>query len=185
MTFRVVVFDRLRDGLQDHGFSRLGGRHDQPALSLAYGGHQVDDPRRQVFRAAVAHFQLQTLLGEQRRQVFEDDLVLGSLRRLKVDLVDLEQREIALADLGRPDLAGNVVAGAQVEAPDLAGGHIDVVRPRQVGTAGGAQKPESVLQDLKDAIPVDVLALLCVGLENLEDDILFSGAGQAVQAQGF
>src|SRR5690606_11143096 len=91
----------------------------------------------------------------------------------------------ALAVLRRPDLPGNVVTRAQVEAPDLAGRNVDVVGPCQVGAVRGAQEAEPVLQDLENAVAVDVLALLGLGLEDFEDDVLFAGAGQSFKAQGF
>ena len=65
---------------------------------------------------------LMPLLRVERRQVVEEDLVAGDLGVLEVDRLDLDEREVALALLGRPDLAGDGVAGAQVEAPDLATG---------------------------------------------------------------
>jgi hypothetical protein len=62
-----------------------------------------------------------SVLGRvQRRQVLEQDLVLRRFGRFAVDAVDLDQREVALAVLGRPDFAFDRVAGVQVEAPDLA-----------------------------------------------------------------
>ena len=170
----MVVLDGLGDGLQDHGFTGLGRGHDKTALAFADRRHQVDDPRRQVFGAAVADFQLQTLLRKQRRQVLKDDLVPCLFRGFEVDLVDLEQREVALAFLRRPDLAGYIVAGAQVEAPDLAGGDVDIVRSGQVGAARGTQKSESVLQDLQYTAAVDVFALSGMGLEDFENNVLFS-----------
>jgi len=80
----------------------------------------------------------------QRREVLEQDLVLGRLGRLGVDLVDLDQREVALAVLRRADLALDRVAGVQVEAPDLRGGNVDVVGAREVGGLGRAQEAEAV-----------------------------------------
>jgi hypothetical protein len=77
-------------------------------------------------------FHLDALVRIERRQVVEVDAVAHLLRIVEVDGVDLEERKIALAFLGRADLALDGVASAQAEATDLAGAHIDVVRPRQV-----------------------------------------------------
>ena len=181
----MVVLDGLRDGLQDHGFAGLGRRYDETALAFTDGRHQVDDPGGQVLGAAVTHLQLQALLREQRCQVLEDDLVARLFRRFKVDLVDFEQREVALAFLGGPDLAGDIVAGAQVKASYLAGRDVDIIGAGQVGTVCGTQKPESVLENLQYAAAVDVFALPGVGLEDFKDDVLFSRAGQAVEAERF
>src|SRR3972149_6143800 len=75
----------------------------------------------------------------QRGEVLEQDLVLARLGRLAVDLVDLDQREVALAVLGGADLALDGVAGVQVEAADLRGADVDVVGAREVGRVGGAR----------------------------------------------
>jgi hypothetical protein len=58
--------------------------------------------------------------------------VLGLFRLLKVDILDLEQREIALALLGRAHLTHDRVTGAEVETLDLTGGDVDIIRPVQV-----------------------------------------------------
>jgi hypothetical protein len=84
-----------------------------------------------------------SVLGRvQRRQVLEQDLVLGGLRRLAIDAVDLDQGEVALAFLGRADLAFDGVAGAQVEAADLARADVDVVGAGEVGLSGARRKPK-------------------------------------------
>jgi len=65
-------------------------------------------------------------VGVQRREVLEQDLVLGGLRRVGIDLVDLDEREVALAVLGRADLTLDRIARVQVEAPDLRGADVDM-----------------------------------------------------------
>ena len=59
--------------------------------------------------------------GIARPQVVERDAVLGLLRLVAVDDLDLQQREVAFSLLGRAHLPHDRVAGAQVEALDLAG----------------------------------------------------------------
>src|SRR2546422_8100668 len=49
-------------------------------------------------------------------------------------------REIALALLGRPDLAHDRVAGAEIEPLDLAGRDVDVVRAVEVVPVGADRK---------------------------------------------
>src|SRR6185312_610363 len=110
--------------------------------------------------------------------------VLGVLGRVEVDVVHLEQREIALAFLGRTDLAGHGIAGAQVEATYLAGGDVDVVRAGQVGALGGAQEAEAVLQDLEDPVPGDLLAVACVRLEDGEDHVRLARTCHALEPHG-
>ncbi len=89
---------------------------------------------------------------EQRRQVLEQHLALGRLRRFAVDGVDHRQREVALAVLGPADAAGDFVAGAQVEAADLAGRDVDVVGAGQVAGIVRAQEAEAVGQDFQHAV---------------------------------
>jgi hypothetical protein len=100
-------------------------------------------------------FELEPLRRIERRQVVEVDAMPDLLRLVEIDRVDLEQREIALAVLGRADLALDRVAGAQAEAADLARADIDVVGARQVVGLGRAQEAEAVLQDLEHAVAED------------------------------
>ena len=79
------------------------------------------------FLRRIGDLELEALVGIERRQVVEMDLVPDLLRILEIDGVDLEQGEIALALLGAADRAVDRVAGAQAEPPDLRGRDIDVV----------------------------------------------------------
>src|SRR5205807_882571 len=173
------------DILQQHRLAGLRRGDDQAALALANRRDQVDGARGQILGGAVAAFELQTLGRMERRQVLEQHLVARALGRIEVDLADLQQREIALAVLRRADQAGDGVAGAQVEAADLAGAHVNVVGTGEVGTVGGAQEAEAVLQDLEHTVAVDVLAIAGVRLQDREDDVLLARAGQTLQAHRF
>src|SRR5690606_39993268 len=155
--FGVVAHDGLGDVLHHDGLARLGGRHDQAPLALADGGDEVGDAAGEVLGAAVARLQHQPLVGEQGREVLEEDLVAGVFRLVEVDVIDLEQGEVALAFLGGADLAGDAVAGAQVEAPDLAGGDIDVDGAGQVGGVGGSQITNTIGEDSENTVTGDVL----------------------------
>ena len=44
MHLGVVRLDRVGDLLHDRGLAGLGRRHDEPALALAHGREQIDDP---------------------------------------------------------------------------------------------------------------------------------------------
>ena len=55
----------------------------------------------------------------QRREVLEVDLLGEPLGVLEVDRLDAQQREVPLRLLGRADLPGHDVPGAQAEAADL------------------------------------------------------------------
>ena len=117
--------------------------------------------------------------GNSAREVLEQHLVLRRFRRLAVDRVDLEQREVALAVLGRADLADEVVAGAQVEAADLRRRHVDVVGAGEVALLGRAQEAEAVLQDLEHAFAVDAFLRAAQHLQQVEDDVLLARARHA------
>ena len=172
----MIGGDRVGDALQQHRLAGARRRNDQAALALA-------DRRQQVHHAAgvvVARgFELEPLVGIERRQVVEEDLVAGFLGRLEVDRVDLDQREVALAFLGRADLAGDGVAGAQVEAADLRGRDVDVVGAGQVVVLGRAQEAEAVGQALEHAFGEDQAALFGLRLQDLEDQLLLAQSGGA------
>ena len=152
-------------------------------MSLADRRNHVDDSCRQVFRAAIALLKFQTIFREQWRQVLEQNLAARILRCVMIDFTDLEQREVAFPILRRPNQSGNGVARSQVEASNLARTDVDIVRSGQVGAIRGAQEPETILQDLQNAVSVDILALFGVRLQDREDDVLLAGAGQVFQAQ--
>ncbi|KAJ0343683.1 hypothetical protein COL154_014070, partial [Colletotrichum chrysophilum] len=175
----MVVHDRLRDVLQHHGLAGLGLADDEAALALADRRDQVEDAAGDVFGGTVAALQVERLAREQRRQVLEQQLVLGRFRRIAVDVVDLQQREIAFALLRMTHAAGEVVAGAQVEAADLGWRHVDVVGTGEVGLVGRAQEAEAVLQDFQHAFGPDAAAGLGVGAQDVEDHVLLAGARDA------
>ena len=156
-----------------------GGDDDQAALALADGRQQVHHAAGEV---VLGRFELQPLVGIERRQVVEEDLVARFLGRLEVDRVDLDQREIALAFLGRADLAGDGVAGAQVEAADLRGRDVDVVGAGQIVVLGRAQEAEAVGQAFEHAFGEDQAALFGLGLQDLEDQLLLAQSGGARHA---
>ena len=168
----------MGDVLQQHRLAGARLRDDQRALALAERRHDVDHARREVLDGRVLDLQLHPLRGIERREVVEVHLVALLLGVLEVDLVDLEQREVALALLGAADLALDGVAGAQREAPDLRGRHVDVVGARQVVGVGRAQEAEAVLQHLDHAGADDVGLLGGQLLEDGEHQLLLAhGAG--------
>ena len=144
------VRDRLRDALQQHRLAGARRRDDQAALALADRRHQVHDARRQVVGGRL---ELEALLRIERRQVLEEQLVARLVGRLEVDRLDLDQREVALAFLRRPDLPGHRVAGLQVELADLRRRDVDVVGARQVVVVGRAQEAEAVRAALRARLP--------------------------------
>src|SRR3989304_6110634 len=71
---------------------------------------------------------------------------------LGVDLLHLEEGEIPLVPLGRPDLPRHRVAGAESEPADLGGRDVDVVGPRQVIRIGGPQEGVPVGGNPEDSL---------------------------------
>jgi hypothetical protein len=71
----MVGRDRMRDVLQQHRLTGARRRHDQRALALAERRNQVDDARRPILDRRIVDFHLEPLIGIERRQVVEIDLV--------------------------------------------------------------------------------------------------------------
>ena len=129
-----------------------------------------------VVRFSGVGLELDLVLGVERREVLEEDALFAAGRRLEVDRLDLDQREVALALLRRPDLPGHRVAGVQVELADLRRRHVDVVGAGQVVVVGGAEEAEAVGQHFEHALGEDQAALLGAGAEDLEDQLLLAHA---------
>ena len=104
------------DLFKDGGLAGLRRGNDHSALSPADGGHEVDESSGE-FGALV--FELDVFTRGDRREVLK---VRPAARGVGVHLVDrvhANESEISLAVLGRADLAGNLVAGAEPEPADL------------------------------------------------------------------
>jgi hypothetical protein len=91
-----------------------GGRHDQAALALSDGRHEVDDPARAVLDGGIGlDLHLEALVGVEGGEVLEGDLVAGALGLLEVDALHGDEGEVALVLVGLLDHALDGVAGAQ------------------------------------------------------------------------
>src|SRR5439155_999871 len=101
---------------------------------------------------------------------------------LEVDLVDLEQGEVALAVLGLADLPLDHVAGAQVEAADLGRRDVDVVGPGHEGEVRAAEEPEPVGQHLQHAFGGD-RGVALLRLQDVEDQLLLAERSRRLDAQ--
>ncbi len=119
----------------------------------------------------------------ERRQVVEEYLIAGNFGIFEVDGFDLDQREVAFAVLGRANLAGDGVAGAQVEFADLRRRDVDIVRAGQVVVFRSAQEAEAVGQAFEHAFGEDQAALFGLRAEDLEDQLLLAHAGGAGNVQ--
>ena len=112
--------------------------------------------------------------------------MLGFLRLFAVDDFDLEQREVALALLRRPDLAHDRVAGAQVEPLDLAGRDVDVVGAVQIIPVGAAEESVAFRQNFEHALATEHRVGVEQRLLDAENEILLAEPGVVgdVQALG-
>ena len=182
ITLRVIGDDGLGDVLHHDGLAGFGRRDEQPALALANGRHQIDQPPGEVLSGAIAFFQRESLIGEKRREVFEKNLALGAFRGFKVDVLDFEQCEVPLGVLGRPDHARHRIPGAEIETPYLAGADINIVRSCQKGTVGRSQKPKAILKNLEDTVAPNIFSALGVPLEQCKNDVLLARAGHIFNA---
>ncbi len=185
MALGIVTRDVGCDVLQHDGLARLGRGDDQATLALADRSAQVDDPAGQVFGGTVAGFHLQALVGEQRRQVLEQDLVLGVFRPVEVDGIDLQQGEVTLPFLRRADLANDGIAGTQVEAADLARRNVDIVRAGQVGRISRTQETETILENLQHAVTRDLFAAFRMLFQQGENHVLLARTGHVLDAHLF
>ena len=137
------------------------------------------------FDGRVLDLHLEPLVGIERRQVVEVDLVARLVRVLEIDRVDLEQREIALAFLRAADLAFDRVAGPQREAPDLRRRHVDVVGAGEIVGVRRAQEAEAVLQHFDDALADDVGLLGGELLEDREHQLLLAQRARVLDLELF
>ena len=181
----MIGGDRVGDVLQDDGLAGARLRDDQRALALAERRDEVDDARGQVLAGRIVDLHLEALVGIERRQIVEVDLVAGLVRVLEIDRVDLEEREVALAVLGAADLALDGVAGAQREAPDLRGRDVDVVGTGEVVGVGRAQEAEAVLEHFDDAFADDLGLLGGELLQDREHQLLLAERARVLDLELF
>jgi hypothetical protein len=152
-------------------------------LAFAEGRDQVNDAAGDVLFGFDFALELELLFREQRRQVLEHDLVLALLGGQAVDLVDLDEGEVALAVFRHPHLALDHVTGVQVEAADLAWRQVDVVGARHVAGVDRAQEAEAVGQHLEHAIAEHLLAALGALLHDREHQLLLAHASDVLDLQ--
>ncbi len=96
----------------------LGGETMRPRCPLPSGSQEIHDAHRVV---SGIRLELEFLLRIEGSQVVKEHLVPNRFRVFTVDGFDLEEGEISLRILGRPDIAGYGVSGSEAEAPDLTG----------------------------------------------------------------
>ncbi len=180
---RMVRGDRVRDVLQHDRLARLRRGDQQAALALADRRDQVDDAAGDVLGAVHVALQAQRLLRVQRGQVLEQDAVLRGFRRFAIDLVDLDQREVALAVLRGTHFPFDRITRMQVEAADLRRRDVDVVGRCHVARVRRAQETETVRQHLERAVAEDLFACFRALLQDREHQFLLAQAGCVVDIE--
>src|SRR5688572_31247968 len=176
----MILCDRVGDRLKQHRLSGSRGRYDQSTLAFSNGREQIEDAGGQV---VLGGFQLETIVGIQRSQVVEEDLVSSFVRMFEVHGFDLDQGEVPLAILRRTDLSRHGVPGSQIEFADLGRRYVDIVRSRQVVVIGRAEESESVRQGFKNAFTENEAALFGLRLQDLENQFLLPHSGSSLNIE--
>ena len=83
----VVLGDAVREALQQHRLAGPRRRDDEATLAFADRRHQIEDPARQIVAVGL---ESELALRVERRQVLEEHLFAGALRRLEVDRLHLD-----------------------------------------------------------------------------------------------
>ena len=170
------------DGLEEHRLAGTGRSDDKAALALADRHQQVHDAAGEI---VLGDFELDALLGVERSEVIEEDLVTRFFGRLKIDRVYLYKSEIAFAFLRRTDLAGDGVTRSQVKAANLRGGDVDVIGTREVVVLRRAEEAEAIGEALQDVFGEDETGFFGLALQDFEDQFLFTQTGDADDAKFF
>src|SRR5580704_17554526 len=179
--FRMIRGDRVGDVLQEHGLAGARRRNDQAALPFAEGRKQIHDAGAGVFAGGL---EFEAFLRIQRRQVVKQNLVAGFVRRLKVDGLNLDEREVFFAFVRRAYLAADCVTGFKVKFANLGRGDVNVVGARKVVVIGRAEKTVAIGQDFENAFSENVTFFFALRLQDFEDQILFAHTAGTGQIQG-
>ncbi len=146
MHLGVVHRDGLADLLQDGGLAGLGRAHDEAALALADGAHDVDGAAGDGV-LAVLHLEL--LVGVDGREVGELRAGARDLRVHAVDALDLREAGELVVGAHGTERALDEVARAQARGADEVRGHEGVVAARHVAVR--ADVAVALVRDVEDA----------------------------------
>jgi len=141
------------------------------SLALADGAEDVHHPHRQI---AVLALQPDPLLGVAWPEVIERNPMLRLFGLFAVDRLDLEERQVALPFLGRPDLAQDRVSGPQIEALDLARTDVDIVGTVEVVPVGAAQEAVAFREDFEHPLAAQHRIGVEQRLLDAKDQVLLS-----------
>ncbi len=183
--FGIIVGDRARNILQQHGFAGARRSDDQRALALAQWRDDIDHPRALVLDGRVERVELELLVGIERGQIVEIDPVADRIGLVEIDLGNPGEREITFAILGCANFSFDRIAGAKAEFANHIGRNVNVVGTRQIIGFGTAQKAEAVVQNLDRAHAHDLGPSLGPDLEDREHQILLAQRRCALDAHFF
>ena len=141
---------RVGEPLQQYRLASFGRCYDQPALTETNGRQNINHPSGQV---TVLPFEREACIRVTWTKIVERYAVFGFVGVVEVDFLDLEESQVSLALLGRPNLTGNRVTGPEIEALDLTGAHIYVIGPVEVIPVLTPQESVTLGQDLEDPFP--------------------------------
>ena len=116
-------------------------------------------------------FELEALLGKDRRPFFEDPASLNGLGIQAVDCVNADQPVVLLALLGTARLALDQIAASQLEAAYLRLADVDVVVSDVV--AGAAQEAIALGKDVEDSARHLDAGARDLRLHQQRDDLVF------------
>jgi hypothetical protein len=170
VAFRMVLGDGVGDFLEEDGFAGARGGDDQHALALADGGDQIDDAHVDFGGAGLEE---EALVGVERGEILEVDLLGEEGGFFKVDGLHAEEGEVFFVFLGWTDLAGDDAAGLEAKAANLGGADVDVVGAGEVVVLRRAKEAEAVGEDFEDALADHEAVVLNAFFEDLEDEVLF------------
>src|ERR1051325_601515 len=114
----IFLEDCICGLLHQNGLGGARRSHDEAAGPFADWTDEVEDASGKFVGGS---FENETLVREQWREIVEMGFVFGLVWIFLIDGFDFEQREEALFFFGRPDLAGNEIAGLKIETANLRG----------------------------------------------------------------
>src|SRR5512143_393051 len=167
----MVLQNGTGDGLKQHRLTGTRRRDDETTLSFADRRGEIHDTGAIFF---TIELKIESFFRIERGKVVEENLVPSNFRVFIVDLFDLEQREIALAFLRRPDLAGHDITGSKVESANLRGGDVDVIGTGTVVGVRSPEKPEPVRQGFQHTLAEHNAVFLRLRLQDREDQFRLS-----------
>ena len=146
---RVVGGDGLADALEHRGLAGLGRTHDQAALTLADGSHEVNGATGYGITAV---FHAKTLIGVDGREVAEARARADKLGLEAIDRGDLVKRGILVVGAARANGSLDPVAAAKAHVLDHLLGNEGVVITGHV--VAGANEAIALARDVKHASDV-------------------------------